>query len=101
MTWLRRALTLLAAGSFAAAAGCATAGPSAAERRKDRQLVKRAAFDLDCPTEPVSITRIDEKTRGVRGCGRQATYVELCDGPADNVTRSCVWVMNNGNRGDF
>ena len=38
---------------------------------------------------------IDDETRGVRGCGRQATYVKLCDAPIDVVTRSCVRVKNN------
>jgi hypothetical protein len=101
MTWIRRKLLWLAAGALVAGAGCATTGPSAVERLEDRRLMKRAAFDLDCPTEPMSIVRIDEKTRGVRGCGRQATYVKLCDAPVDNVMRSCVWVMNSGNRSAF
>ena len=101
MNWIRRGRTLLVAGSFVAAAGCATSGPSAMEIVQNRRLVKRAAFDLDCPTEPMSIVKIDEKTRGVRGCGRQATYVELCDAPVDNPMRTCTWVMNSGNRGAF
>jgi hypothetical protein len=101
MTWIRRGLTVLAAGSFVGVAGCATTGPSATELLQDRRLVNRAAFDLDCPTEPMSIVRIDEHTRGVRGCGRHATYVQLCDAPVDNPMRSCAWVMNGGNRSDF
>jgi hypothetical protein len=56
--------------------------------------VKRASFDLDC-TEPLGVTNIDDKTRGVRGCGRQATYVELCDAPVGIVRRTCVWVKDN------
>jgi hypothetical protein len=87
------------AGCMLALIGCAT-GLTSASLLEDRRLIDRAAFDLNC-AEPMAVTKLDAKTRGVRGCGRQATYVQLCDGPADNVTRSCVWVMNNGNRGDF
>src|SRR4051794_9915816 len=101
MTRMRRGLMLLAAGSFLAGAGCATTGPSATELLEDRRLVKRAAFDLDCPSEPMSITRIDEHTRGVRGCGRHATYVQLCDAAVDNPMRSCTWIMNSGSRGEL
>jgi len=46
------------------------------------------------------VTEVDEKTRSVGGCGRQATYVQICDAPYDNPMRSCVWVMN-GKRGTF
>jgi len=83
-------------GSLVTLAGCATSGWTSESLREDRRLVKRAAYDLDC-TEPMGVTHIDAKTRGVRGCGRQATYVQLCDAPVDNPMRSCAWVMNGGN----
>ena len=35
----------------------------------------RAAFDLKCPKENLEVVKLGEKTRGVRGCGNQATYV--------------------------
>lgn len=79
--------------------GCATTGASATELLANRRLVNRAAFDLDCTTEPLTIIRIDEATRGVSGCGRQATYVEICDGPWDNVWRRCTWLKNGDGRG--
>jgi hypothetical protein len=75
-------------------ASCATSGPSAAELLQNRKLVNRAAYDLDC-TEPLGVTAIDAKTRGVRGCGRQATYVLICDAPVDQPLRSCVWVNDS------
>jgi hypothetical protein len=90
---MRGGLRLLVAGSFLGALACATA-PSSSELLQNLRLVKRASFDLDC-TEPLGVTNIDDKTRGVRGCGRQATYVELCDAPVGIVRRTCVWVKDN------
>ncbi|MBN1609323.1 MAG: hypothetical protein JW940_22015 [Polyangiaceae bacterium] len=58
------------------------------------QLRARAAFDLDCPESKVHIITIDDRTRGVRACGQQATYVEACDGPKGSAATSCTWVLN-------
>jgi hypothetical protein len=101
MALIRWAPVIVGVASVLSVAGCATTGPSATELLQDRRLVNRAAFDLDCQTEPISIIRIDEKTRGARGCGRQATYVQLCDAPVDNPLRACAWVMNGGTPGDI
>jgi len=79
--------------------GCATGGPSATELLQTRKLVNRAAYDLDC-AEPLGVTEIDANTRGVRGCGRQATYVLICDAPVDHPLRSCVW-MNDSHHADL
>jgi hypothetical protein len=49
-------------------------------------LQKRAAFDFHCEQDDLTITRIDYSTRGVSGCGHQATYVYL---------QHQGWVMNN------
>ncbi len=54
------------------------------------QLAKRASFDLDCPREDLHYRELDAQTMGVRGCGRQATYVEVC-----RSGENCTWVMNN------
>lgn len=97
MTWLQRGLVLTAAAVLGGAA-CATTGPSAAELLANRRLVVRAASDLDCPTEPLGIAPLDEATRIVSGCGRKATYVEICDGPGDSVTRRCTWLLNGAIR---
>jgi len=47
----------------------------------------------------LSVTKIDERTRGVRGCGRQATYLRSCTDP---YGANCTWVMNSAghDRGD-
>ena len=68
--------------------GCAT-GPTPRDK-----LLKRAAFDLNCTQDELSVTKLDGRTRGVRGCGHQATYIESCDGPPGNLMRRCTWVMN-------
>jgi hypothetical protein len=82
---------LMSASAFLiAGAGCAT-GPTPRDR-----LLKRAAFDLHCTKDEMSVTKLDEKTRGVRGCGRQATYVEMCDAAPTSMLRTCSWVMDSG-----
>lgn len=35
----------------------------------------RAEFDFSCPRGELSVTTIDQGTVGVRGCGKQGTYV--------------------------
>jgi hypothetical protein len=55
------------------------------------QLLNRASFDLECPISKLRVTEIDSRTRGVKGCGDQAVYIESCDG--QNRT-NCTWVMN-------
>jgi hypothetical protein len=70
--------------------GCASA--------TEEQLRARAAYDLDCNQNSLRVVEIDERTRGVRGCGQKATYVESCDGPRDSVTTDCTWVLNSDSR---
>jgi hypothetical protein len=63
------------------------------------QLRARAAFDLNCPQSQVNVVELDERTRGVRGCGQQATYVENCsmiDGYGGK--HDCTWVLNTDSR---
>jgi hypothetical protein len=79
------AMSLAALGS----ANCATGVPVAKEK-----LLRRAAFDLSCTRQQLTITTIDEDVRAVDGCGRQATYVQVCDGPVSEVSRTCNWLMN-------
>jgi hypothetical protein len=56
------------------------------------QLRDRAAFDLNCSQSELQVTEIDKRTRGVRGCGQQATYVQSCEGGL------CTWVLNTDSR---
>jgi len=98
MTWIRRGLATASAALVLGGAGCATTGPSATELLANRRLVVRAASDLDCPSAPLDITSLDEATRIVTGCGRRATYVEICDGATDSVTQRCTWLLNGAIR---
>lgn len=59
----------------------------------EEQLRSRAAFDLNCPEDRINVVEIDNRTRGVRGCNQQATYVESCQGPDGNL--NCTWVLNS------
>lgn len=57
-------------------------------------LEKRAAFDLLCPVESVSSTKLDARTVGVTGCGQKAVYVERCENANDLLLRTCTYVLN-------
>jgi hypothetical protein len=48
--------------------------------RAAQQVTQRASFDLQCPAQQLELTLIEKTVReptaiGVRGCGRQGTYV--------------------------
>jgi hypothetical protein len=75
------------------AAGCATHQHLTP---KD-QLLKRAAYDFDCTKDELEVTKLDDETRGVQGCGHRATYVRSCSrtGPYGMNKTDCTWVMNN------
>ena len=55
------------------------------ERYKE-PLLKWASFDLKYPKNKLKVKEIDKLTTGVRGCGKQATYI---------FTERWTWVMNN------
>jgi len=62
-----------------------------------QQLKRRASFDLNCPAEKVTVLPLDPRTRGVRGCDRQATYVEVCKETGGDLCIAdcgCTWVLN-------
>lgn len=61
---------------------------------REGKLRDRASFDMNCPKEELNLTDLGEnKTYGVRGCGKQATYVgRSCS--ADMPTRNCQWLLN-------
>jgi len=99
MTWKGWGIATVVAGSLLGLVACETTGVTSQALLDQRRLISRASFDLECTGE-LNVTELDEKTRSVGGCGRQATYVQICDAPYDNPMRSCVWVMN-GKRGTF
>ena len=43
----------------------------------DRELRKRAPFDLSCGAADVTYTWISSTTRGASGCGQQLTYIRI------------------------
>ena len=90
MSWRRRSRVGLAVLAPVALAACATTTP------RD-ELLRRAAFDLKCTKDELHVTKISSDTRGVRGCGRQATYIRDCRPPAG---LDCTWVLNGIDRGD-
>ncbi|HEY5450583.1 MAG TPA: hypothetical protein VIQ54_17635 [Polyangia bacterium] len=90
---------VVAIGSLLCEVGCVATGATSQSLLEHRRLINRASFDLECTGE-LNVTELDARTRSVGGCGRQATYVQICDAPVDNPMRSCVWVMN-GARGHF
>ena len=60
----------------------------------EEQLRARAAFDLSCGQDQLTIVQIDDRTSGVRGCGQRATYVEQCARPSED----CTWVLNGNSK---
>jgi hypothetical protein len=82
-----------AMGTAAALVGLLSACDDAATLE---QLRARAAYDLDCPQSKIKTVELDERTRGVSGCGQRATYVEACDRVGQyGVKSDCTWVMNS------
>jgi len=76
----RSLATAIAGAAFITLSGCAPIGP----------LLNRAAFDLECSKDKLQVVELDTNTKGVRGCGRKATYVWSC-----GQNQTCVWVMNS------
>lgn len=68
---------------FLALLGCATFD-AASFRRTD---LSRAAFELNCPPDAVTVTDVGEREVGVSGCGKRAVYVVAANGG---------WVNNTG-----
>jgi len=83
-------LLVLALAVIGVGAGCAS------EQKIQEQVLRRAAFDLNCDKEQMTIVRIDGRTHGVRGCGKRATYVKECHSFPGGA--SCMWVMNGASR---
>lgn len=66
--------------------GCAGYGAS------QEQLVSRATFDLECPKPQVRVLDLGKRVRGVEGCNRRLSYVEVCEVRPDGT--HCTWVIN-------
>ncbi len=78
-------------GAIALAAALAGSGCAADLKRANlRELQMRAAFDLSCPPQSLGLYPFDERSKGVAGCGKRLTYVEICD----YGTASCTWMID-------
>lgn len=64
----------------------------------DAKVRKQAAFDLQCPENQLSISKIDVRSFGVSGCGNRGTFVATpaahCSttAPEQNVLDFCTVV---------
>src|SRR5262245_50827737 len=54
------------------------------------QLQARASFDLGCPYPELRLFHFDDRAKGVSGCGRRLTYVEVCD----ERRGACTWMLD-------
>jgi hypothetical protein len=68
-------------------AGLALLGAAGCTATLQDGLMKRAAYELRCPAEQLTLTALGTATYGVDGCGRRAVYV--CAGPAG------VWKLDS------
>jgi hypothetical protein len=85
-------------GLFLLSYALACAGPKPQTKKGPGALSKRATFDLNCPLRDLVPEEIDDKTVGVRGCGRRAVYVYVCQNtrpPGASLAaeeRECRWL---------
>lgn len=89
------ALIVAVLGAAVLGVAVLTTALSCAASADGNVLIKRASFDLGCPSSQLSWVKIDDRTWGVQGCSKRATYIESCDGPRGNYQTRCTWVMNN------
>lgn len=67
------------------------------------QLTARAASELRCAPERLQVTEIDPRTRVVRGCGQDATFISECNVCGPRINRyscDCVWRSDGSARRD-
>ncbi len=60
-------------------------------------VVQMAPFDLQCPKGELHYFKINDQTWGVRGCGKQTKYVQVChsvNNPWLMPDEDCQWVQN-------
>ena len=83
---MRRSFGRVALGVTLVVSGCA----ADLKRANLRELQMRAAFDLACPPASLGLYPFDERSKGVTGCGRRLSYVEVCD----HTVGSCTWMID-------
>ncbi len=56
------------------------------------ELKKQASFDMNCAAADLNTIETGQYRYGVRGCGRQATYVmQACN----RLSHACTYIMNS------
>jgi hypothetical protein len=60
------------------------------KRATMQQLEARASFDMACPSAWMVMYYIDERTKGIAGCGQRITYEERCD----ELVGKCSWEID-------
>ena len=88
------------------AGGCVDPSASNGKLAPDDVLKKQATFDLQCDADKLSWTQIgndtwytEPRSWGVRGCGKQASYViesKCTAGPG--APSGCNWLLNSSVR---
>ena len=70
--------------------GCGAASPE--------QLKTRAAYEMSCPEDDLTLTELGDDTTGVTGCGKKQVYVQDCQG--QGAMRECKWVLNSATKSE-
>jgi hypothetical protein len=81
-------MKLLLVSLLTFSAACAVTGVRYDEIMTEK-VSKQAAFDLDCPREQLSVTKIDRASFGATGCGKRASYLGAdarCEPMQDETT---------------
>lgn len=61
-----------------------------------QQLIKRAAFDFDCPEAQITTVEMDSRSHGVKGCSKRGVYVWDCKpGGWRTIGLECTWIDNS------
>jgi len=66
-------------------------GCAAPARASLVELQTRAAFDLSCAPTQLRLYHLSERTKGVFGCNRRLTYLEVCD---TRYGSRCSWLLD-------
>jgi hypothetical protein len=56
------------------------------------QLQNRAAVDFNCQSSKITARELDSETRIATGCGKEAVYVQHCNGRGHE---GCTWMLNS------
>ncbi len=74
-------------------AGGQSGADGSGELWETRELKKQASFDMNCEQRELTVVETGDNRRyGVRGCGRQATYVK---GRCSRFVHECTYYLNS------